>query len=231
MEVELTGDQEDDGLDGGQTGESASTALGSLEQAVDGFEKAVGLPRLSPGLTGDNDALAAFDGYKRGFEIPTAKKHEKSDAIKRGSAVQAHSVNMGVAKYEAQEYEKAFLSFQASLQAHDMLKANSQQSVLEDPEQCDYQLYITAISARQAKRNADAMKYYTDLYSKGSAKAAVYEGLFAVKLESGDEASATKILEEGRAKYPDDSGLWFSEINFYLKKGRLDARRLPAVRG
>ena len=68
--------------------------------------------RLIPGnekapLTGDNDALVAFDGYKRGFETPTAKKHEKSDAIKGVSAVQAHLVNIGVAKYEAQEYEKA----------------------------------------------------------------------------------------------------------------------------
>ena len=183
--------------------------------------------RLIPGnekapLTGDNDALVAFDGYKRGFETPTAKKHEKSDAIKGVSAVQAHLVNIGVAKYEAQEYEKAFLSFQASLQAHDILKANSQKSVLEDPEQYDNQMYITAISAHQAKRNADAMKYYTDLHSKGNAKAVVYEGLYAVKLESGDEASATKILEEGRAKYPDDSGLRFSEINAFLKKGRLN---------
>ena len=48
MEVKLTGDQEDDYLDGGQTGESASTALGSLEQAVDGFEESVGLARLRP---------------------------------------------------------------------------------------------------------------------------------------------------------------------------------------
>ena len=183
--------------------------------------------RLIPGnekapLNGDNDALAAFDGYKKGFETPTTKKHEKSDALKGISAVQAHLVNIGLAKYEAQEYEKAFLSFQASLQAHDILKANSQKSVLEDPEQYDNQMYITAISAHQAKRNADAMKYYSDLYSKGNAKAAVYEGLYAVKLESGDEASATKILEEGRAKYPDDSGLRFSEINAFLKKGRLN---------
>ena len=36
--------------------------------------------RLIPGnekapLSGDNDALVAFDGYKKGFETPTAKKH------------------------------------------------------------------------------------------------------------------------------------------------------------
>ena len=31
-----------------------------------------------------------------------------------------------------------------------------------------------------------------------------------------------KILTEGRAKHPDDSGLLFAEINVYLKKGKLD---------
>ena len=43
MKVELAGDQEDDGLDGGQARESASAALGGLEQAVEGFQESVGL--------------------------------------------------------------------------------------------------------------------------------------------------------------------------------------------
>jgi hypothetical protein len=48
VEVELAGDQEDDCLDGGQAHEAASATLGGLEQAVDGFQEAVGLARLSP---------------------------------------------------------------------------------------------------------------------------------------------------------------------------------------
>jgi hypothetical protein len=53
LEVQLARDQEDDGLDGGQTREAARAALGGLEQAVDGFEEAVGLTGLRPG----NDAF------------------------------------------------------------------------------------------------------------------------------------------------------------------------------
>lgn len=48
-EVEFAGDQEDDGLDGGQSREAACAALGGLEQAIDGFQKAVSLARLRPG--------------------------------------------------------------------------------------------------------------------------------------------------------------------------------------
>lgn len=173
-------------------------------------------------LTGDNDALVAFEAYKNGYENPAVKKYEKGDAVKGIMETQGHLVNIGVAKYEAGEYEKAFFSFQASLQAHDILKANTQKSVLDDPDQYENQVYITALAAQMAKRNAEALKYYNDLYAKGNAKAGIYDGLYNLKSEVGDEAGAEKILEEGRAKHPDDSGLLFAEINLYLKKGKLD---------
>lgn len=183
--------------------------------------------RMIPGnekapLMGDNDALEAFEGYKKAFDNPTAKKYEKSDAIKGISQVEGHLINIGVAKYEAQQFEKAFNSFQASLQAHEVLAANSQKSVLDDAEQLENQVYITGLAAQLAKKNDDAMKYYNQLYAKGNAKPAVYEGIFSIKSEMGDAAGAEKILAEGRAKYPEDTGLLFNEINVYLKKGKLD---------
>jgi len=183
--------------------------------------------RMIPGnekapLMGDNDALQAFDGYKKAFENPTAKKYEKSDAIKGISQVEGHLINIGVTKYEAQQYEKAFNSFQASLQAHDMLAASQQKSVLDDKEQLENQVYITALAAQLAKKNDDALKYYNQLYAQGNAKPAIYEGIYNIKNESGDTAGAEKILAEGRAKYPEDTGLLFAEINVYLKKGKLD---------
>lgn len=173
-------------------------------------------------LTGDNDALVAFEAYKNAYDNANAKKYEKSDAVKGMMEVQGHLVNIGVVKFEAAEYEKAFKSFQASLLAHEILLANSQKTVLETNEQYENQLYVTGLSAQQAKRNEDALKYYNELYNKGAAKAGVYEGLYLIKQEAGDEAGAMKILSEGRTKHPDDSGLLFAEINVYLKKGKLD---------
>ena len=173
-------------------------------------------------LSGDNDALVAFEAYRTAYDNPNAKKYEKSDAVKGMMEVQGHLVNIGVNKFEAQEYEKAFKSFQASLQAHEILLANNQKSVLETTDQYENQVYVTGLAAQQAKRNDDALKYYNELYNKGNAKPGVYEGLFGIKQEMGDEAGAMKILTEGRAKHPEDSGLLFAEINVYLKKGKLD---------
>ena len=52
-EVELAGDQEDDGPDGVEAGEAAGSTLGGLEQAIERFEEAIGLAGLRPG----HDAL------------------------------------------------------------------------------------------------------------------------------------------------------------------------------
>lgn len=183
--------------------------------------------RMIPGnekkpLTGDNDALEAFTGYKNAYESPTAKKYEKSDAVKGIAQIEGHLINIGVTKYEGSQFEKAFYSFQAALQAHEILAANAQKSVLDEKEQYDNQVYITGLAAQLAKKNDDALKYYNQLYAKGDAKPAVYEGLYTIKSEAGDAAGAEKILTEGRAKYPEDTGLLFAEINVYLKKGKLD---------
>ncbi|GAB4493832.1 MAG: hypothetical protein OHK0019_18600 [Saprospiraceae bacterium] len=183
--------------------------------------------RMIPGnentpLSGDNDALIAFEAYKKAYETPTAKKYEKSDAVKGISQIQGYLINIGVSKYEAQQYEKAYRSFDASIQAHEILKANSQKSALDDPEQYDNMVYTTAFAAQQAKMYNEALKYYNQIYAKGNAKAPVYDGLYSIKTAMGDEAGAEKILAEGRAKHPEDTGLLFAEINMYLKKGKLD---------
>jgi hypothetical protein len=65
------------------------------------------------------------------------------------------------------------------------------------------------------------VKYYEQLYAKGTDNVAVYEGLYACKTEMGDEAGALKVLSEGRKKFPNESSLLFAEINYYLSKGRL----------
>ena len=48
-EVELAGDEEDDGADGAEAPVSSRLALGGLEQAVDRLEEPIGLARINPG--------------------------------------------------------------------------------------------------------------------------------------------------------------------------------------
>lgn len=200
---------------------SAWYTRGDIYGAIIKNESALRLIDPKAPFSGDNDALVSYDSYKKAYDLAT-KKFEKSDAIKGIMEIQNSLVELGVGKYETGQYEKAYLSFQAALQAHELLKANGQKSTLDDKERYTNQVYITALAAWQGKRCADAMPLFQSLITAGTDQPTAYEGLYTCKLESGDEAGAQAILAEGRKKFPEDSGLLFAEINAYLKAGRLD---------
>ncbi len=187
------------------------------------LQKDLALQQINPKapFTGDNDALVAFEAYKKVYEITTSKS-EKKEAVKGIADVQGSLINIGVAKYGNKEYEKTFLSFRASVEAHDILAENGQKSHLEDPKSLEEQIYFTGLTASLSDRCKDAVIYYERLYKSGNASAAVYEGLYTCQTKLGDAAAANKVLSEGRKKYPDDPALLFAEINEYLKAGKLN---------
>jgi tetratricopeptide (TPR) repeat protein len=174
-------------------------------------------------LSGDNDALVAFEAYKMAYNAADAKKYNKNDAMKGLSEVQSSMINIGVEKFEAQMYDKAYMSFKGAMDAHDLLKSAGNKSALDEPAGAyENQMYVTALAASMAGKNAEATAYYEQLYKKGTDKPEVYSGLFKAKREAKDKAGAQAILEEGRKKFPDDTQLLFDEINLYLEENRLE---------
>lgn len=169
---------------------------------------------------GNNDALVAFQAYKSAYEKPGAQEYEKSEALKGIQSIQTSLISSGIAKFEAKDYENAYLSFEASLQAHEILTAAQLPSQLYDPNMLNDQRYYTAIAAALANRCADAIPYLETLVALDYVNA--FEALYNCKVEIGDEAGAEKVLAEGRKKFPQDAGLLFAEIYSYLKKGKLD---------
>lgn len=181
------------------------------------------MQQFKPGsaLSGDNDALVSFNAYKAAYEHPEVKKFEKTEAVTGVEAMHQYLVNLGVMKYNEKEYEKAFFSLRASLEAHEILKANKKKSILDEAKEHDDQMFFTGLMASLANRCADAVKFYEPLYRKGTDNVSVYEGLYTCKTEMKDEAAARAILAEGRKKFPNDASLLFAEINYYISKGRL----------
>ncbi|HQW55985.1 MAG TPA: hypothetical protein PK076_07650, partial [Saprospiraceae bacterium] len=59
-------------------------------------------------------------------------------------------------------------------------------------------------------------------YDKGFKSAVIYDGLYRANIKDDPEAAA-KYLAEGRAAFPDDNNLLFSQINLSLSEGKLDA--------
>jgi hypothetical protein len=171
-------------------------------------------------ISGDNDALEAFNAYSKALEL-AQKKYEKSDALKGIASVQGNLNNLAALKYEAKEYSKAYDSFNAFLKSHEVLKANGTKSNFDESKMED-QLYFTGLCALLAKRNAEAVAVFEPMIKKGNAKEEVYEAVLQAKTEMGDEAGAAAILEEGRKKFPENTGMLFAEINNFIKAGKLD---------
>ncbi len=182
---------------------------------------------LTAKLTGGPDmatpdaATIALEAFSKTMMLDPGKG-EKKDALRGLEELENHLNNSGAIAYEKRDYVGSFANFDGSLKARQILLDNGEKSRLDAQEGLyDAQVFTSAMTGYYAKNYDGCLPYLEELFQNGSNEAAVYEALYAIKTEQGDENSVT-YLEEGRKRFPDDTGLLFSEINHYLKAGRLE---------
>ncbi|MEM1321534.1 MAG: hypothetical protein AAGG75_14855 [Bacteroidota bacterium] len=165
-------------------------------------------------------ATKAYNAYKELLSI-AQKKFQKKDAIDGLLAASTHLTNMAKLNYGDQNYAGAYEAFNAVTTVRDLLKANGNNDLLDSDEAYHEHLFMTGLSAISASKTAEAKPVFMKLYDAGYERAAVYEALYKIKTQDGDDDAVT-ILEAGRAKFPTDEGLRIAEINYYLKENKLD---------
>ncbi len=168
----------------------------------------------------EDAAFKAYESYKKALGL-SVKKWESKAATKGLTESVSNLNSLGASKYDAQDYLGAYQAFNAMLEVHDLLKQNGEKSTLDDPENYNNQLYITGLAAFYGGNTQDAGRLFTQLKEKGFEQAALYDVLYRLNEESNPEL-AVKYLEEGRKKFPDETSLLFTEINYYLKAGKMD---------
>jgi len=165
-------------------------------------------------------AVQAFTSFEKAAEL-AQKKYEKKEVQKSISQVQSYLVGEGADLYEKQDYAGAYVAFNAALEAHDLLKEKGSDSMFDEAEAYNDQMYYTGLAALNAQDLDAAKPVFMKLKDAGYAKPAVYEALYKLALET-DREEALAVLDEGREKFPDDVSLLFNEINHYLQDGKLD---------
>ncbi len=149
-------------------------------------------------------------------------KGEVKDALRGLKELEGHLNNTGAIAYESKDFTGAFANFDGSLKARDLLLANKKKSRLDEQEgMLDSQIFTAAMTGYYAKEYENCLPYLESIYAKGSDEAAVYDALYNIKSQQKAE-NALEYLEEGRKRFPDDTGLLFSEINHYLQAGKLE---------
>jgi tetratricopeptide (TPR) repeat protein len=163
------------------------------------------------------NAQAAF---LKAMELATKKGHTK-DALAGLKDNEELLNNLAITFFQDNDYPSAFENFAATLVSYDVLSKNKEKSRLDDPAVRNDQLFYTGVCAYFSEDKEKCLPYFQQLYKEGNAQPLVYEALFTLTVEK-NEAEGMKYLEAGRKAHPDDNGLLFAEINYYLRGGRLD---------
>jgi hypothetical protein len=172
----------------------------------------------------------AFVANKTALSHETAKKFQQVAAAKNLQQVAFEFWNGGAAKYEKGDYLGAYNGFNMVLVVRDIVlpidkTADPLAGVDIDPktgEQKDkYSEHVsaTAFLATAAGKNKEAAELFKKLLDSGKKTANIYNGLFKSYIDS-DEEKAFGYLNEGRKAFPEDQELLYSEINYFLKKGK-----------
>lgn len=160
----------------------------------------------------------AFQGFKMAAELAD-KSYVLKDAMKALSAGIQNIYYMGSALYQAGNYKAAYEAFKATHEGYELLKKNNEPTTFSADEH-PKSLYYSGICAQQASMADEAREVFTKLVEGGSTEPGVYEALFNMLLKD-NPAEAERILKLAREKFPDDTGILYAEINYYLSKGEL----------
>ncbi len=160
----------------------------------------------------------AFLGFKMAAELAD-KSYQVKDAMKALAAGIQNIYYLGSALYQAGNYKAAFDAFNATYEAYSLLQKNKEPTTFS-PEEHPKSLYYSGLCAQQAGLNTEAQQVYRKLIDTGSNEPGVYEALFNMYMKD-NPAEAEKILAIAREKFPDDTGILYAEINYYLAKGEL----------
>lgn len=148
------------------------------------------------------------------------KKGTKKDAMSSLDESETFLNNSGIFAYQDQDYANAFSNFKSSIDLSSFLSSIGAKSRLNEGTLLDEQLLFAAVSGYYADKKADAKPYFKQLFEKGTEEPFIYEGLYEIAKDEGDE-NAYSYLQAGIKKFPTDSGLLFKEINHYLASGDL----------
>lgn len=165
--------------------------------------------------------LIAHNAFNTAFQL-SEKGFQKKDALKGISENMQSLMTLGYDAYQAGNSDKAFEVFEQILLAHYTLTENKEKSPFANDEEVNNQIFTVAVTALSSGKYDKAEKYMKELLSRGVDKPEVYNSLYQLLSEKGNEQEAFKYLQEGRRKFPEDVNLLFSEINDALKKGKLD---------
>ncbi len=165
-------------------------------------------------------AVKAAESYVKAYEKADKKPAQKA-ALNGLQGVQGNISNEGIYAIQDKNYTGSAKAFQTSVMVDKFLRDNGGESALDETKLQD-EKYYAGLSLVLNEEFDTAEPFFTELYAGGYNDAGLYDALYKIAMAKEDKASAAKYLTEGRTKFPEETSLLFTEINYYLSEGRLD---------
>ncbi len=165
-------------------------------------------------------ALVAYNSWIKAKDL-AVKSYETKDALNALTETSRYLNNYGIQAYEAGDYKSAYTHFDAVVKIEQMVTAAGMKSILPSPEDLKKQKYLVAACAVNADMLNEAFPYLEELRKANYPESFIYEGLYKYYAPKDDQ-KAEEVLAEGRQKFPNETSLLFTEINHFLKKGKLN---------
>ena len=172
-------------------------------------------------LTEPNAGVEALNSYQKALEIAT-KKGEKKNALSGIEQVAGLLNSFGVELYRLEDYKNAHNNFVAEIDAGMVLMDNEKSSVLSDESVLTNRYYFAGLTGFYADDYNKTIELLKKAIETGTDEPTIYQLLYEAHTKIDDIEGGVPFLQEGRKKYPSDTGLLFSEINYFLGAGKLD---------
>ncbi len=219
--------------------------LGDLVKAKDAIDKVVAAPKTAAkpetwywkgyvynALSKDDKTkglcadcrMEAFDALKKYQELDPSSKELVSEQYASFFDIYNGFFDIGAKAYNVKEYDAAYGAFKNAIIVEDYVRAKKMSyNNFSFPELDTSLILNTALAARLAKKDAEAVSYYSKLAAArigGSAYQEMYQYLASQYIANNDIASLSKIAEVGKQLYPDDDYWVEVELETVSKKDK-----------
>lgn len=172
-------------------------------------------PEGAPVMSDDDRKLSTeylntmTSSLKTAYDKRTKKDDDSEEITLIATMGRIQSVTCGNENYNAKNYERAAALYGKAIE---MLNIIGQLDTMAT--------YNRGLCYERLQKYSEAMADFVKCASVGYGNADVYRLIFETAAASGKVEEGGKYLKEGRAKYPKDQSLVFSEVNYYLGQGK-----------
>lgn len=163
----------------------------------------------------------AFEAFKKAQSLEKKDELMKEENYISYLDLYYQFYDLGAKFFNAKDFENSFTSFKTSLDAHDYIISKGYTFKEGNVFKIDTALIMNVgAAALQAKRDADAFRYYNILVDAGIAGPdyfEIYQMLANYYIEKNDAAGLQSLLAKGRKAYPTSSEFNLMEIDLARK--------------